>query len=645
VPKQWTPAAEESLPEEARHKMLAFSRRILNGGEISREIVHALESQVRHYGPIQESAKALGIGYTCLGEKRKAEEFLLLARKEAPNDPEALHSLLDVLFSMGKFSEAAEVGQALVDILGARVDDEDVGRLALSYLALGKQDEACKLLDNPDLDPKNHFVKQGRRKLNKHPGFGLRSLFGDSGPLHRLLGGVGKDGLKVLTHRAGAFMGLAWSTKPENLEPTERTGEFTAGKAVMEYWVYSQGAVIPQWEDIQTSLAESVSGRGERERVFSLLESLVEKNDLTIDYLLRSEGNELFDYPEELIPQNAWEFSEDDKRSLLDASLIVRLRLAVDNAPGIDYVFFMMRFVEAVRSLTNGVVQDAVSHTLWGTDQWKRRVASPRRKIVDTHVRCELLDEGVGLWIHTHGMQKFGFPELEMEGVPRDSAAAGRGLMLMVAETLVRARDLRRGIQWPMPVAGTSVILMMEAVPKDDEDHFPIGSLKITPCLAGEESTEPEAMTRVFAELQAKPAPHTSVGRKSNAQARDADADPADMERKRALQEKLLDAHRKARENLMEFKKSFQRRRDSGGHVHAVKIGFPAQGGTYEWMWVSLDAWRGKSLVGYLENTPVLRKDLSKGSRVQLNEGEIFDWVIAKGSVIIQGAYTEDIVS
>lgn len=645
VPKQWAPAAEESLPEEARHKMLAFSRRILNGGEINREIVHALESQVRHYGPVQESTKALGIGYTWLGEKKKAEEFLLLARKEAATDPEVLHSLLDVLFSQEKYSEAAEVGQTLMDTLGFRVEDEDVGRLALAFLGLGKADEAGKLMENPDLDPRNSFVKNARRKLNKHAGGGLRSLFGERGPLHRFFGGAGKDGLKMLTHRAGALMGLSRPSQPANVEPGERTGEFRAGKAVMEYWIYGPDVTIPQWEEIQTVLAESVSGRSERERTFHLLESLVEKNELTIDYLLRSEGNDLFDYPEDLIPENGLDFSEDDKERLLGAQLIVRLRLALDTAPGIDYVFFMMRFTEAVRSLTGGVVQDAVSHTLWGVDQWKSRAGNPRRKIVDTHIRCELLDEGDGLWIHTHGMQKFGFPELEMEGIPSDSAASGRSLMLMVAETLVRARDLRRGIQWPMPVAGTPVILLMEEVPKDEEDHFPLGSLKITPCLADEPPSDQEAMTRVFAELQAQPSSHAAAGRKSDPPPQGKEADPAEIARRRALQEKLLNAHRKARESLAEFKKSFQQRREFGGHVHAVKMGFPAQGGAYEWMWVSLDAWRGKSLVGYLENTPVLRKDLSKGSRVQLNEGEIFDWVIARGSVIVQGAYTEDIIS
>ena len=88
VPKEWNQQESDSVPEEARHKMLAFSRRILNGGAVAREVVFALESLVRHYGPMEESNKALGLGYAAMGEKSKAEEFLRAARHESPKDPQ-----------------------------------------------------------------------------------------------------------------------------------------------------------------------------------------------------------------------------------------------------------------------------------------------------------------------------------------------------------------------------------------------------------------------------------------------------------------------------------------------------------------------------------------------------------------------------
>jgi uncharacterized protein YegJ (DUF2314 family) len=111
------------------------------------------------------------------------------------------------------------------------------------------------------------------------------------------------------------------------------------------------------------------------------------------------------------------------------------------------------------------------------------------------------------------------------------------------------------------------------------------------------------------------------------------------------IKEKMLAAHVRARSELLNFKKSFQATGSSEDHIHAVKIGFPAEGGQYEWMWVSLEAWRGHSLVGHLENQPVLRKDLERGSTVHISEEDIFDWVITRSGDVLKGAFTEDIHS
>ena len=94
-------------------------------------------------------------------------------------------------------------------------------------------------------------------------------------------------------------------------------------------------------------------------------------------------------------------------------------------------------FVEAVRRLTGGLVQDAVSHTLWGTSLWQSHSQQPLENLVDSHVQFELLDEDGVVWIHTHGMQKFGLPEMEMEGVPADLAPSARATMVLVGETLI----------------------------------------------------------------------------------------------------------------------------------------------------------------------------------------------------------------
>ncbi|MFH1114559.1 MAG: DUF2314 domain-containing protein [Pseudomonadota bacterium] len=663
VPKHWEPESEEAVPDEVRHKMHAFSRRILNGGNATREVVHALESLVRRHGPVEESDKALGIGYAYIGETKKAEAFLIQALTKNPLDAEALHSLMEILMSRKKHKEAVEVGRAIIDILGGRTPDEDVAFLAVALSELGKKDEASAVLDSfPGLDPRNQAVKQAKKELGRGTGFGLGGLFRETGRLHKLFRGKGKD-VPGRSSRTAEDNVTAPRPDPRpdaspspvrgaagpsgRAEPAPRPSD--KFRATLEYWIYAPESTPPEWEDVREALAERHPRKAERERIIKLLESLMERNDLTVDYILKKEAGDLFDYPEDLIPQNSRDLADDDRAVVLNAKVIVRIRLSLANYPGVEGLVFMVRFVEAIRGFTGGVVQDAISHTLWGTEQWKACVEDPKKNLLESHVQFDALDEGGTVWIHSHGMQKFGLPDVEIEGIPSETAAAGRHLVILVGETLVGARDA--GLDFtssPLSIPSRPIVFKVTFLPRDEEGHFPAGSLKIHPYVSGGDPESPDAIAAVLASLHA-PAAHGNdgQGRKSeppevNRAAGDGSGPAKQLE---ALRQRLLNAHKEARGDLPEFKKSFQQTHRNGAHVHAVKVGFPAQDGEFEWMWVSLDAWRGKSLVGHVENTPVLRKDLHKGSRVQINEGQIFDWVIVRGGEIVKGPFTENIVN
>ncbi len=658
VPKQWEPESEEAVPDEVRHKMHAFSRRILNGGNATREVVHALESLVRRHGSVEESDKALGIGYAYIGETKKAEAFLIQALTKNPRDAEALHSLMEILISRKKHKEAVEVGKAIIDILGGRTPDEDVAFLAMALSELDRKDEASALLDSfPDLDARNQVVKQAKKELARGSAFGLAGLFRETGRLHKLLRGKSRDVLRGSSHTTGE-PGTASPEDTGPAVPPHATREQAVppgqgkrvpkpaekSRATLEYWVYAPESAGPGWEDVRKALAERHPRKAERERITKLLESLMERNDLTVDYILKKEAGDLFDYPEDLIPQNSRDLTDDDRAVLLNADMIVRIRLSLANYPGVDGLIFMVRFVEAIRGLTKGVVQDAISHTLWGTEQWKACVQDPKANLLESHVQFDALDEGGVVWIHSHGMQKFGLPDVEIEGIPSEMAGAGRHLINLVGETLVGARDAGLDFSSPLSIPSRPIAFKVTFLPRDEEGHFPAGSLKIHPYVSGGDPESSDAMAAVLASLHAQAA---HCGDEQGKKSEPPEADPAagnesDPERQ-ALRQILLNAHKEARSDLPEFKKSFQQTHRAGAHVHAVKVGFPAREGEFEWMWVSLDAWRGKSLVGHVENTPVLRKDLHRGSRVQLSEGQIFDWVIVRGGEIIKGPFTENV--
>jgi uncharacterized protein YegJ (DUF2314 family) len=414
---------------------------------------------------------------------------------------------------------------------------------------------------------------------------------------------------------------------------------------LMEYWVYARQTAIPKWEDIRHELADQFEDEQERERTFELLESLVEKDDLAIEYILKQDAQELFDYPEDMIPHNAKDFGDEDRKTLTEAEMIVRVRLSLNEPPDGDYLTFMVSFVESVRGLTHGVVQDAVSHALWGVQNWIESVVQGGRPLVEVHVLLEMLDENGLVWMHTHGMQKFGLPDMEMEGIPTQLVPACRRIIARSVEALRNPNFGDIDLGRPIKLARIPFPVILAFRPPDQEAHFPVGTLRLLPSIPGEDPIGRSALEKA-AELLSTPAQ-----RKKNIAQREAPPEPpVRMEEQEAsseteLRQRLLSAHEQARKNLSLFKKSFQDRKNADKKIHVVKIGFPVQGGKYEWMWVSVGGWRGGALVGHLQNEPVLRKDLKQGGVVQLSEEEIFDWAIAQDGEVSQGAYTEGILS
>lgn len=655
VPKHWSPSESETIPEEQRHKILAFSRRILNGGDVGPEMVLALEALVRRYGPTEESDKALGIGYTGLGEWRKAEEFLIQAHKKTPEDADVLRSLQEALLGQDKCLQATAVGRRIMDLLGQRVNDDDVARTVLSLIGSERIYEAEELLESyPNLDHRNPLVKQARKELSRVTGGRLAALLKGAGPLQRFLSSGGRDGIKSLTRKARDLMGSV-SVEPRRAGTSVKRGVQPADvgekgtqrpnpshlPVVMEYWIYAPEAVIPGWDEVRSNLAEQFPGNEERERTFKILDSLIEGNLLSIDYILRKDAEELFHYPEDLFLRNARDLSEEDRRTVLEARMIVRMRLAVRDDTGRGPLSFMTRFVESVRKLTGGVVQDAISHTLWGAEQWRLSVEKPSENMAESQIRFEVLDEGDSVWIHTHGMQKFGLPDLEMENLSAEDAPGALRLVVLTGKLLLAAKDRRHAVASGLAIPGTPVRIALEARPPDPESHFPAGTLVVVPRIIGGEAEDTATVDKVMSALSSASASKPG---------REAVSEPSrtacENDGKTALaREKLLDAHRKAKTDLPLFRQSFRQIRNAEGHVHAVKVGFRAQGGDYEWMWVSLDVWQGETLEGRIQNSPILRKDLQKGSKVNISEREIFDWVIVRSGDILKGAYTEGITA
>lgn len=89
--------------------------------------------------------------------------------------------------------------------------------------------------------------------------------------------------------------------------------------------------------------------------------------------------------------------------------------------------------------------------------------------------------------------------------------------------------------------------------------------------------------------------------------------------------EAVLAASRKAREKLLAFKPTFQAGLPPG-EVLLVKAPFRMPDGGQEWMWVEVIEWKGKRIAGTLRNQPVHIAGLKEGQRVEVSEGDVFDY-------------------
>jgi len=404
------------------------------------------------------------------------------------------------------------------------------------------------------------------------------------------------------------------------------------------------GPSAPKREAIRHRLAELQPMSEARDRLLRLLDSFTDRKELSVDYIFRRDAEELFSFPGEILPKNSRKLGKDDLDTLAAAAMVLRVRLVTSDVATLDYLDVMVRYVEAARDLTGGVIQDAISHTLWGGAEWKSKMPSNHlSRVIASHVQWDALDESGAVWIHSHGMQKFGLPEIELEGIPTDLAAPALTLMTLVGETLLERRGSEVDLEEQFSIRGTSLRFVMQARPSDEERHFPVGSLRILPYVQDYDPRTRDTTRHVLRILQSKLRGDPGLAaRSARAPSPRAAGEPSVSSN---LKQRLLDAHTKAKTELDQFKRSFHGSTEITEAVHAVKVGFPVREDEYEWMWVTVDAWNGTSLAGRLENNPVLRKDLVKGCRVQLSEGEIFDWVIASEGHILEGAFTEQIAS
>lgn len=138
-------------------------------------------------------------------------------------------------------------------------------------------------------------------------------------------------------------------------------------------------------------------------------------------------------FPGATMPPETWKYvrlDEDLVRRSRSANCVAMVSLVERGQNLAQDVLYATRLADRLSVLADGCVNDLMSTRYFGSGSW--RVASPLRE-VDAQEHVVIHGEsgaGEGIWLHTHGLLKFGRPEMEIYDVP-EAMWEKSGLVLM----------------------------------------------------------------------------------------------------------------------------------------------------------------------------------------------------------------------
>lgn len=154
----------------------------------------------------------------------------------------------------------------------------------------------------------------------------------------------------------------------------------------------------------------------------------------------------------------------EDVQTLRVGTLTFDIRVKSDDDQATPALRWGMSIVRALVSLTGGAVVDPAAQACWGVADLSAMLAGPATAQLSLH------DEAWGAdsrWLHTHGLQKFGRPELDLVAIPVALRAEAEGFLLEVAENLAQGQRLSAGQEIDLDDLGAVVAVTVTP----DSDH------------------------------------------------------------------------------------------------------------------------------------------------------------------------------
>ncbi len=162
-----------------------------------------------------------------------------------------------------------------------------------------------------------------------------------------------------------------------------------------------------------------------------------------------------------------------DAQTLRAGTLALDTRFTGSLSAAMETQRWALGVLRTLVNLTEGAVVDPLAHTAWGSELLAAALTSSPRAHVTVHNEVWGADLR---WIHTHGLRKFGRPELDLVGVPVALEPEAKALLLDVADNLALGEQLSAGQEITLDELGS--LIALPASP-DFEHQAPWGRLRL----------------------------------------------------------------------------------------------------------------------------------------------------------------------
>jgi tetratricopeptide (TPR) repeat protein len=184
----------------------------------------------------------------------------------------------------------------------------------------------------------------------------------------------------------------------------------------------------------------------------------------------------------------------DDLRTLREGAVSLNLRVHATEAEVARALEWQLRALKALLDITQGACIDPVAQRCFGRAGLARLAPGDPASHFAVH---DELWAGESRWLHTHGLQKFSRPELDLVAVPHALAGEAGAFLREVAARLAAGARLVAGSEVDLDELGT---LTAVGAPVDVEHQAPFGRLRLVDTPAPGER-EAVGATRLLARM------------------------------------------------------------------------------------------------------------------------------------------------